>query len=650
MLTASQHLGLALNGLAASLGTHGDAPPGVGAQHAAAFAAVAGRRHDADWPRLLEQLGNPALPLPRLGAALAAAGLPPLALNLLLAAGLVEEEPRLAPLLGDGRHAAAGGLVAAFRGHGGSDDPMAVKDALTRLLRLGLIVSLDPARPRLDQPLAVPGPLWDALSGAGTGPPGTRLIAALPSLNLLILSDKTRVAAAGAAALLAEDRALMLVLRGPPGNGRRTLAMAICAAAGRPLLIVDAGLPADPAGWALAGLVAAVSGAVLLAAPPLGPGETLDLPAFALGQVPLIVVLGSSGAVTPGSRTLLGLGVPAPDAAQRALLWQAALPGLTDADAAALAGPRLAAGTIIRTAPAARLAAQAEARDWPEPADITAALADMPDPRLEGLAVRISLTERGDKPELDAQAAAELDALARRCALREALAAKAGAGPGGMGVRALFSGPSGTGKTMAARHLARRLGRELWRIDLAAVVSKYIGETEKALDRALAAAESRDIILLLDEGDALMARRTDVGNANDRYANLETNFLLQRLEDFAGIIIVTTNAADRIDAAFARRMDVVVPFRPPDAALRAAILQGLLAGSAVSPQQLGEVAARCTLTGGQLRNIGLHARLLGLSAGRPPGDDDLLAAVAREYRKDGGHSPIKARARPALPA
>ncbi|WP_156256844.1 ATP-binding protein, partial [Sandarakinorhabdus oryzae] len=297
--------------------------------------------------------------------------------------------------------------------------------------------------------------------------------------------------------------------------------------------------------------------------------------------------------------------------------------------------------TIMRAAPAALLAARAAGRDQPTPADVAAALAETPDPRLEGLATRISLSDRSERPQLDALADAELDALARRCTLREALADHAGAGPGGLGVRALFSGPSGTGKTMAARHLARLLGRELWRIDLSAVVSKYIGETEKALDRALAAAESRDIILLLDEGDALMARRTDVGNANDRYANLETNFLLQRLEDFAGIIIVTTNAAERIDTAFARRMDVVVPFRPPDAALRAAILKGLLAGSDVSPGQLGEVAARCTLTGGQLRNIGLHARLLGLSAGRAPGDADLLHAVTREYRKDGGHSPLK---------
>src|SRR5207248_2214342 len=136
------------------------------------------------------------------------------------------------------------------------------------------------------------------------------------------------------------------------------------------------------------------------------------------------------------------------------------------------------------------------------------------------------------------------------------------------GVRALFSGPSGTGKTLAARLLAGRLGMDLYRLDLSAVVNKYIGETEKNLNRAFTLAEELDVILLLDEGDALLTQRTAVQTSNDRYANLETNYLLQRLEAFEGILIVTTNAGDRIDAAFQRRVDVVVEFRTPDAAER----------------------------------------------------------------------------------
>ena len=131
------------------------------------------------------------------------------------------------------------------------------------------------------------------------------------------------------------------------------------------------------------------------------------------------------------------------------------------------------------------------------------------------------------------------------------------------GVRALFRGPSGTGKTLAARHLAAELGRPLYRVDLAAAVNKYIGETEKNLERVFEAAEELDVVLLLDEGDALLAGRTGVSNANDRYANLETNYLLQRLETYDGILIVTTNAAERIDGAFPRRMDVTSTSRCP---------------------------------------------------------------------------------------
>ena len=125
-------------------------------------------------------------------------------------------------------------------------------------------------------------------------------------------------------------------------------------------------------------------------------------------------------------------------------------------------------------------------------------------------------------------------------------------------MRALFSGASGTGKTLAARILAAELGMDLYRVDLASVINKYIGETEKNLHRVLARAEELDIILLLDEGDALLGQRTDVKSSNDRYANLETNYLLQRLESYQGIVLVTTNAAQNIDSAFQRRMDVVV--------------------------------------------------------------------------------------------
>ena len=130
-------------------------------------------------------------------------------------------------------------------------------------------------------------------------------------------------------------------------------------------------------------------------------------------------------------------------------------------------------------------------------------------------------------------------------------------------MRALLTGPSGTGKTLACRLLAAELDKDLYRVDLAAVVDKYVGETEKNLDRILSTAEELDVVLLIDEGDSLLGNRTEVRTANDRFANLETNYLLQRLESYQGIVVVTTNAPDRIDPAFQRRMDVVLQLVEP---------------------------------------------------------------------------------------
>ena len=182
---------------------------------------------------------------------------------------------------------------------------------------------------------------------------------------------------------------------------------------------------------------------------------------------------------------------------------------------------------------------------------------------------------------------------------------------------------------------------DVYRVDLASVVNKYIGETEKNLNRLFTYAEELDIILLLDEGDSLMTRRTDVRGANDRYANLETNFLLQRLETYEGIILVTTNAAQRIDDAFTRRLDVVVDFALPDAAERRRLWQlHLPPGHAVDPAFLDRVVERCKLIGGQIRNSALHAGLLALRHEQPAGAAALDAALRREYRKAGLPFPL----------
>jgi SpoVK/Ycf46/Vps4 family AAA+-type ATPase len=239
----------------------------------------------------------------------------------------------------------------------------------------------------------------------------------------------------------------------------------------------------------------------------------------------------------------------------------------------------------------------------------------------------------------------ELRDLESRCRNRERLQAIFNdnlRGQMNVGVRALFSGPSGCGKTLAARVLAASLKMDLYRLDLSSVVNKYIGETEKNLNQVFSRAEELDVILLLDEGDALLTQRTGVQTSNDRYANLETNYLLQRLEAFEGILVVTTNAGDRIDTAFQRRMDVVVTFRAPDAAERWLIWQLHLPRTAALDQLLlEEVASRCTLNGGQIRNAVVHASLLALNDGGLITSAHLTAAVQREYRKSGGICPLR---------
>src|SRR5690606_10867649 len=164
------------------------------------------------------------------------------------------------------------------------------------------------------------------------------------------------------------------------------------------------------------------------------------------------------------------------------------------------------------------------------------------------------------------------------------------------GVRALLYGPSGTGKTLAVGWLATRLGLPLYRVDLASVTSKYIGETEKNLSQLFARAEHAEVVLMFDEADALFGKRTDVKDSNDRYANAQTNYLLQRIESFEGIAVLTGNGRARFDSAFARRLDAIIEFPLPAPEERRALwLAHVGDGHRLSPGDLNRLAAGCEL-------------------------------------------------------
>lgn len=204
----------------------------------------------------------------------------------------------------------------------------------------------------------------------------------------------------------------------------------------------------------------------------------------------------------------------------------------------------------------------------------------------------------------------------------------------GLGLSALFAGPSGTGKTMAAEALAEELALDLYRIDLSRVVSKYIGETERNLGRIFDEAEGAGgVILLFDEADALFGKRTEVRDSHDRYANLEVSYLLQRMEAYEGLAILTTNLKSSLDQAFLRRLRFVVGFPFPDAAARAQIWQRMFPDTTPTRDLRYDRLARLAVAGGNIRTIAVNAAFTAAETGGPVTMTHLLAAARAEYAK-----------------
>lgn len=206
-------------------------------------------------------------------------------------------------------------------------------------------------------------------------------------------------------------------------------------------------------------------------------------------------------------------------------------------------------------------------------------------------------------------------------------------GARGLGISALFAGASGTGKTLAAEVLAHELRLDLYRIDLSSVVSKYIGETEKNLRRIFDAAEEGGAILLFDEADALFGKRSEVKDSHDRYANIEVSYLLQRVEAYRGLAILTTNLKSALDTAFLRRLRFIVQFPFPDAPMRTEIWRRIFPPELPVEDLDQEKLARLHIAGGNIRNIALHAAFLAADAHEPVKMAHLLRAATTEYAK-----------------
>jgi hypothetical protein len=345
------------------------------------------------------------------------------------------------------------------------------------------------------------------------------------------------------------------------------------------------------------------------------------------------VVVGRAPASMRRERAALEVGKPRTE--EQRLLWRAAVQA-AEADDAELA--RLAAhfdfgaADIAAVAAEARLAADATTR----PQALWQACQRRGRDRLARLAQRIAPRAAWDDLVLPEGQLAVLQDLARQIRHRATVYEQwgfAAKGARGLGISALFAGESGTGKTLAAEVLAADFGLELYRIDLAAVVSKYIGETEKNLERLFSAAESSGAVLLFDEADALFGKRSEVKDSHDRYANIELAYLLQRMESYRGLSILTTNLKSLLDSAFLRRIRFVVQFPFPDAAQRAEIWRRIfpepLPRAALRIDQL----ARLHIAGGNIRNIALNAAFLAADDGGTLNMGHLARAARMEYAK-----------------
>jgi AAA+ superfamily predicted ATPase len=352
---------------------------------------------------------------------------------------------------------------------------------------------------------------------------------------------------------------------------------------------------------------------------------------------------------------VLSVGVPLPDLEQRRDCWRSALESaqivtsaremdelaarfrLTSAqivDAVAQARCQLAAGQGEASADAK----PSTARDRPR-GELLAAARSQSARDLAALARKVELRATWGDIVVPSDTMMQLRELCARVANGHQVLAEWGFGlkpSSGRGTTALFAGPSGTGKTMAAEIVGNELGLDVYKVDLSGIVSKYIGETEKNLERIFTAADT-NAILFFDEADALFGKRSEVRDSHDRYANVEISYLLQRMESYEGIAILATNLRQNMDEAFVRRLHFIVDFPFPDELERERIWQVLMPKQAPQsgPIDWAFFARHFKLAGGNIRNITLAAAFLAAAEGSPIRSEHILRATRREYQKLG---------------
>ncbi len=529
------------------------------------------------------------------------------------------------------------------------------------LRRAGAIRLLDgdAPGPLADRLVKVPDRLAAQLLGARLDAPASdgraRRVDLDAAVAAAIASGSHAAAIEKLRSLLAADSRLPLLVAGPDAP------LLLAAALGRGLLLLDIEALASQELLADAALAARLEGRALCFdhLEQIGPADRARIARAleAWGERPLMCAHTRDAALHLDEQTVMVVETAMPGFAERVALWQAlaaggaCLPASVEGERlpASVAEPevhevaakfRLSAGQIAAACEVARLSAAARASELIESEDLHAGARQASSTRLGELATRLPPGFTWEDLVLPARQLELLRSISAYLRHRDLVLSEWGyerAVARTQGLKVLFAGESGTGKTMAAQVLAHGLGLELFRIDLATVVSKYIGETEKNLDRIFTAAEGSNAILFFDEADALFGKRSEVSDSHDRYANIEVAYLLQKMESYPGAVMLATNFRRNIDDAFLRRLDFVIDFPFPEPEDRVRIWRLLLPTTAPLAEDLDLefLANQFKLSGGGIRNCSLAAAFLAADDGGLITMDHLVRAVAIEYGKLG---------------
>ncbi|MFL6164106.1 MAG: ATP-binding protein [Jatrophihabitantaceae bacterium] len=485
--------------------------------------------------------------------------------------------------------------------------------------------------PLFERSLVLADALWDALHGWDAWPSQLERVAGVETPAGLGLADWLDDAAVRPAIrALAAGRPVTVLVRCPDEAIALGRVAALAAAAGSAPLVARA-RPSDHAALALLAAHAAARGSIaVLIAQSEGEQPTQQLLACAELPVPLVVCGPAGGLRTAADRPLLSVPAEPVAVAGQRIAWQAALPGLDPA--------RLAARHPLDPAQIAQIALdarQAEAQlDVAAVSKLVRARAGVTLPAGVDLITpsigwhQLVLPEESAWQLRDAVGRLEQQSIVLDdWGMRESAHATRGA-------RLLLTGPPGTGKSLAAHAIATATATDLLVVDVSRVVSKWLGETEKNLSAVFDAAERTQSVLFLDEADALFGARTEISDSHDRYANVETAYLLQRFDHFEGLAVLATNLRQNIDPAFIRRMDFVVDFPMPDAAGRAELWALHLPPAVLTDDvDLPALARLYAVPGGWIRNAAVAAAFAAAALGERIGQRHLVGAMRREYAK-----------------